>query len=417
MPPLKIFGKLIKPPSRRHLRPLFLWIVAGLVITKIVVLSPTSLEETGEKNTAVDPETLLEDDQQATLASGIPKNKIPEYSIDQFQYVSTQSGVKQWKLVAEKAFLYNKEKIVHSRQILAYLYDPDGKITVVRGRESKYFMNQRDLEIFGEVHTVFPDGFELKSEYLRYKPNDRKVEIPIQYAVHGDGHEKEGQNITFDSHGLDFAMAKSQIILPEAVHMIFEKLPDAPEVSASASPNPGPSKIPLPSPTPEEASDDSPTIIDSDHAIIHRDKHLAFFTMHPNRPLESRFVRITQPTLFTRGRRAVMHYGDYSQLLEYMIAYEDVFIKETPNKTKGKDTPPGKTPVNPPVNPKDAPPSLRYATGGKAEFDTQSDVIRLTEFPQAYQDNDTVTGDIILMHRHSDLIEVEHSNSFSEGNN
>lgn len=354
--------------------------LGALIIMEIVALSPAPLEEGGNSaNALVDPETLMGDD-QVMLATGIPKEKIPEYSVDQFQYVSTQASEKQWKLIADRAFLYNAEKLVHARQIHAYLYDPDGQITVVTGKEAKYFMNQRDLEVFGNVHTIFPDGFELNSDYLRYKPQERKILIPQSYVVHGDGHEKEGQNIQFVSRGMDFAMGRSEIILPQDVHMTMEKKPDA-----HASPTPD-GKPPAP----------DRTTIESDRAVIYRTKQVAHFTMYSSRPLATRFVHITQPTLFTRARRAQLNYGDFSQLLQYMIAFDDVLIKET-GKTAG-DTG-----------------SLRYATGGRADFDSKSDVIKLTEFPQCYQDNDTVTGDIIIMHRDTDLVEVEHSNAFSQG--
>jgi LPS export ABC transporter protein LptC len=372
----RIFTKL----ARRRLRPWLMALVAALVITEIVALSPAPLEEASSSSSAlVDPETLTGDD-EVTLATGIPKEKIPEYSVDQFQYVSTQASEKQWKLLADRAFLYNKEKLVHARKIHAFLYDPDGKITIVTGKEAKYFMNQRDLEVFGDVHTTFPDGFELLSDYLRYKPNERKILIPQKYVVHGDGHEKEGQNIRFVSRGMDFAMGRSEIILPEDVHMTMEK-------PAPKAPAPGPSGKP---------SEPDRTTIESDKAVIHRDRQIAYFTMYPTRPLEQRFVHITQPTLFTRARRAQLNYGDFSKLLQYMIAFDDVLIKETGKQDEQDGT-------------------LKYATGGRADFDSRSDVIKLTEFPQCYQDNDTVTGDIIIMHRDTDLVEVENSNAFSQG--
>lgn len=365
---------------RKRLRPWLMAAVGGLIIMEIVALSPASLEEgSNSSSSMVDPETLIGDD-QVMLATGIPKEKIPEYSVDQFQYVSTQSSEKQWKLIADRAFLYNAEKLVHARQIHAYLYDPDGQITIVTGKEAKYFMNQRDLEVFGDVHTTFPDGFELISDYLRYRPNDRRILIPQTYVVHGDGHEKEGQNIQFVSKGMDFAMGSSQIILPEDVHMTMIK-------QAATPPSPSPSGKP---------SQPDRTTIDSDRAVIFRDRQVANFTMYPSRPLAERFVHITQPTLFTRGRRAQLNYGDFSKLLQYMIAFDDVLIKET-GKPEGSDG------------------SLRYATGGRADFDANSDIIKLTQFPQCYQDNDTVTGDIIIMHRDTDLVEVEHSNAFSQG--
>jgi lipopolysaccharide export system protein LptA len=101
-----------------------------------------------------------------------------------------------------------------------------------------------------------------------------------------------------------------------------------------------------------------------------------------------------------RSRRAHLNYGDFSQVLQYLIAYDDVLIKETGIKKIEK-------------NPK--PEVLRYATSGQADFDTHRDIILLTQFPQVYQGEDTATGDIILMHRDTDVIEIEHSNSFSQG--
>lgn len=354
---------------RRRLRPILLAAIVAFTVVEIVALSPASVEEGGDQTAAVEPEMLLPK-QETTLASGIPHDKIPDYSVDQFNYVSTQGSEKQWKLIATRAYLYNQIKLVHSRQVRAFLYDPEGKVTLITGKESKYFMNQKDLEVFGDVETTFPDGFKLKSEYLRYHPDSRKIEIPTQYAVHGDGQEKDGQRIIFDSHGMNFAMAQSEIILPKAVKltMVEEKL-DA------------------------RGKKQSTTII-SDHCLIKRGQQIAHFTMDPKRPFKERFVHITQPTLFSRARRADLNYGDFSKILQYLVAYEDVLIKETGDGT-----------------------SLKYATGGRADFDTNRDVIVLREFPQAYQDNDTVTGDVILLHRDTDIVEVEHSNAFSDGTN
>ena len=365
--------------DRRNLRPLLLVGIIVFIITQIVAFSPASLEE---ENTGVmvDQEALIppsESGEETTLATGIPKTRIPEYSIDGFFYVSTQDGVKQWKLKASKAYMYNKEKLVHARQVTAYLYDADDKFTIVTGNEAKYFMNERDLEVYGNVTTKFPDGFETHSEYMRYRPNDHRIVIPDTYFVEGGGQEEGGQKIHFTSFGLDFAMAVSEIVLPKDVKFTLERL-QAPTVASEDKP---------------EKKPDITTIL-SDHCVIYRAKQIAHFTMYPERPLETRFVEIHQPTLFARGRRADVNYGDFSKLLNYMTAYEDVLIKETGNPT-----------------------SLRYGTGGRADFDTKKDVIVLREFPQVYQDEDTVTGDIIIVHRDTDVVEVEHSNAFSQGNN
>jgi LPS export ABC transporter protein LptC len=355
--------------ARSRLRLLFLGCLMVLVFVEIVALSPSSLEQSKTSPIITTESWDTEDQGEITLATGIPKEKIPEYSVDDFNYVSTQSGQKQWKLLATKAFLYNQEKLVHARLITAHIYNPNGEITVVTGKEAKYFMNQRDLEIFGDVETQFPDGFITHSEYLRYRPAEGKIEVPIQYLVNGTGStskkDNNGPRLKFQSQGIDFSMKESEIILPSSVLFTFYR----PQTN-------------------EE------TIIEADRCVIHRSKQIAKFSMSPIRPLQSRFVHINQPTLFVRSRRADLHYGDLLEILQYLVAFEDVLFKEKSQKTKT---------------------SLRYGTGGIAEFDSKREVIVLKEFPQVYQDNDTVTGEVIIIHRDTDQVEVEHSNAFSEG--
>jgi len=100
--------------------------------------------------------------------------------------------------------------------------------------------------------------------------------------------------------------------------------------------------------------------------------------------------------MFSRSRRAELNYGSAGRTVNYMTAFEDVFVRE-----RSADDPQKL--------------ALRYATGGRADFDNVRNVVVFSEFPQVYEDNDTMTGDLITLHRDSDLVEVEHSNAYSEG--
>ena len=280
----------------------------AIIVTQIVALSPTPLEESQSPAASLEPEELVESE-GGTLASGIPTDRIPDYSVEKFNYVSTRAGQKQWRLVAERAFLYNKEKLVHARNVTAYIYDAGGKTTVVTGLEAKYFMDQRDLEVFGKVVTTFPDGFVTESPYLRYLPAIRRIDIPPKYPVHGKGNAPDGgQGIEFDSHGLDFAMADSEITLPRAVRFVLtpknEKQP----------PQNGPRET---------------TTIESDRCVILRDRSLARFSMDAATAVERRFVRIFQPTMDSRSRRAELNYGTGptgGRALQYLLLFQDVLV-------------------------------------------------------------------------------------------
>lgn len=359
-------------PQRKTFRPFLLVVISILIILKIVALTPTSLEEVKPIAKVIDPQTLVEQTEEL-LAPGIPRNRIAEYTVEKFNYVSVQNGIKQWRIEADKAYMYHPEKLVHSRQIKALLFDPEGHVTQVTGKEAKYFMNHRDLEVFGNVKTLFPDGFELHSEYLHYKPAEQYVKIPTKYLAQGAGREMGGRFFKFISFGLDYDMKSYLIQLHKNVKVTLEGTQGAPSKGAPSN---------------------DETVIESDHCLINRNRQLAHFTMDPKRPLNKRFVHITQPSLFARSRRADMNYGSNSSVLEYMTAYDDVLIKEK-NKQK----------------------LLRYSTSGRADFNHQQNVIILTQFPQVYQDEDTVTGDMIILHRDTDVVEIEHSNAFSQGLN
>lgn len=383
------------------LRPLILAGVVSAIVMQIVALSPNSVEESRDTSAPVEPETLLPKE-TGTLAPGIPKGQVPEYTVDQFNYVSTHESVRDWNLIASTAYFYNSAGIVHARTVKAYLFDPDGKITVVTGQEAKYIMvqpsgtaaqstppkaasagkpgspstNDRDLEVFGNVVTTFPDGFEVHSEYMRYRPDQRTVEIPAKYLATGRGKDTNGQILSFKSQGMYYSRKSEQISLPRDVEVTVEKQ-DLGKTTASRS------------------SSDK-TVIDSDRCVISREEKLATFTMFPERPIKDRYVRVTQPTMFSKGRRGELNYGDHSEpgsrMVHKVALFDDVLVKET-----AKNGP------------------LRYATAGQANFEGTQDIVVLTKFPQVYENQDTVTGDKIILHRDSDVVEVEHSNSYSAG--
>jgi hypothetical protein len=381
------------------LRPLILMGVVSAIIMQIVALSPNSVEESRDSSAPIEADALLPKE-KVTLAPGIPKGQVPEYSVDQFNYVSTHESIRDWNLIAATAYFYNSARMVHARTVKAFLFDPDGKITIVTGQEAKYTMaatgassgakptptpaasgkaaaaNDRDLEVFGDVVTTFPDGFEVHSEYMRYRPDQRTVEIPVQYQASGRGKDANGQILSFKSQGMYYSRKAEEISLPRDVKVTVENQNSKPT---------------------SEGKPDS-TLIESDRCVIKRELKLASFTMFPTRSIKERFVRVTQPTLFSKGRRGELNYGDVtgsapgSKMVHRVALYDDVLVKETT---------------------KDGP--LRYATAGQANFEGTQDIVVLTKFPQVYENEDTVTGDRIILHRDSDIVEVEHSNSYSAG--
>ena len=350
-------------------------ITAGLILLRIkgLGISPKINEfDRSSPSPLASHSSLI--DSEPSLIAGLPLAKPPGYRAQNFKYVSVSAGRKLWKIFSSKTLMYDPERLVHARQITAELFDSQGKVTLITGDEAKYYLNQFDLEVYGSVHVLLPDGFEIWSDYVFYSPEKQYLTIPRQYPVRGGGKQSSERTLLeFKSQGLEYLIQKGLISLLDHSEITF--LRDHPQS--------------------QEPERSSKTWIESDQSVINRKTQSVEFKMDEARTLKDRFVYITQPSLLTRARQVRLNYGHTQSLVNYLVALEDVLITEI--------TPAGKTPL------------LRYATAGRAEFNAQSDSISLSEFPQLYENGDTMVGDRIVLHRDSDRVEISNSNAFSEG--
>jgi len=363
------------------------WLAAGVglvIILQIVAFSPRKLEEEGAPE-AINAESLRPNYSDSLVTPTIPADRVPEYTMEGFQEVSTQAGTKQWLLQADHAFYYQIDGIVHARDVHADLYDAQGRITVVTSKEAKYFMATKNLELFGDVKTVFPSGLETLSPYMLYQAATKDVSVPIAYPVFGKSLPSMTPNpgaerFDFRARGLHYSGIEDRVDLLADVDVRILKTDPKKGLEI--------------------------TTIDSDRASIERKRDIMKFSMLEARPSELRFVRINQPGMTSRSRRAEFRINANPRKLRTMKALDDVKIDEKP-------TVPEDATVSERKRAKTT--KTRYATAGIAEFDNAKNLIILRDYPQVYQDRDTITGEIIIVHRDSDLVEVDQSNAFSEG--
>jgi LPS export ABC transporter protein LptC len=341
-------------------------IIGVLVFLQITVFSPRTIDAPDVNTNRLNRGEILYDyhRNRPVRAPGLPKDRVPEYAIEGLKFVSISGSTREWKLDAQRAFMYrigHQYNVTHSRDVRTVLYGENGQDTFVTGDEGKYTDSSRDLELYGNVKAVLPDGMIILSDYMKYLAKDRRISVPPNYKVTGTGKFEDAETLDFTDYGLDMAIGSSIVNLSrDVVFRITDEKGDT-------------------------------TIIHSDQAVFNRKARTAIFTMNADRPPASRFVKVNQPDLYVQGREVRFDFNS-KQKLEYMTALEDVTIREL---KKGA--------------------SLKYATCGRADFNRKRNVAVLTRFPQAYQDNDTVTGDRITLYRDRDIVEVDYSNAFSRG--
>ncbi len=371
-PLLKLYAQ------RRHFRIYFATAVGFLIFIQILAFSPSKLEQESPPPQLKESELLPETDGTAA-ATDLPKDRIPEYTVEGFKYVSAQAGVKQWRLNAATAFFYQKEGLAHTQIVNAIIYDEKGNETLVTAKEAKYFFSTQDLELFGDVTTTFPDGMRTVSQYLHYRMKDKTLSIPRTQTLTGRSLEtKTREEFEFRSNGLLYKNTTQIVRLLDQVKIkVIKKIP---------------------------GRDDEITMITADQADIDRRSDIAHFFMRESTDPILRFVTIEQPGMNCRSRRAEIRYGSSDRKLRTARAIEEVKIEETPRFPKDYAENPRRRPI-----------TKRYATAGTAEFDSIRNRIILRDFPQVYQDHDTITGEMIIVHRDTNQVEVEQSNAYSDG--
>ena len=361
---------MVRPSSHR----LLLTVVGLLIFGQIVAFWPSSTP----RETAAPVAGSLPGEEQTSPFSGFeaPDGAAPDYTIGSFRYVSVARGAKQWELHATEARFYSPRDLVLATEIQASLFsDAPGRDHAVRvsGRESRYSVSTRVLEVGGSVVARFPDGSELRSEYLRFDPVARTVLIPGEYAVSGTGPASGRTRIEFRSRGLHGELARGSFSLQRDV-----------ELRAFSRAKPGA----------------APAIFHAARAVIERNEGVARLLSEKTETAEG-FVTLRHEgdtTLVARSRTMEVRTdaGTPGKNSSF-TAIGDVRIEEWKRGTAQQGSP------------------FRHSTSGRAEFHPEESEFVLTEYPQAYQGEDTMTGDVIRVDRKNDRVEVENTNAISRG--
>ena len=344
------------PPSNTVIKKpnlIFIVLICIFVIVEIIILRPANIETGEETNTGMFKSI-------ETMVQAQKYNDEVGYTIDGFHYTAVEGEVKHWELTAKQAILYEKSRLVRAQVAHINMFDASGKITLIEGDEADYKMGVRDLDLRGNVKVTFPDQFWMKTKQAHYAASTGR--ITSADAVYGEAAPKQGELMQMWGTGFEAGKLDPEVHIFSNAHVKIRRL-----------------------------ESDEITDVRSDVARIDRFSKLARFSMKT----PAGFVESDQGTMHVKSKRQDATYDSDKSVLKYMTAYDDVLIRET-------DPERGQT-------------GLKYATSEKAEFLTKEDKIILSGFPSAYQEHDTLTGELITIYRKKNLVEVSQANAFHDG--
>ncbi|MBU6153731.1 MAG: LPS export ABC transporter periplasmic protein LptC [Bdellovibrionales bacterium] len=328
---------------------LFFFFVAHLLL-----LSPSSLEEDFTGMRVIHPKDLLSflrNDPESLESVPFLRSVAPTYSARDGVLYSTEKGKPRFRLLAKKTNLYQENQIVHIRESRIFLEDG----TEIESKEALYDLVKSQVTFMGSVQSRFKGGAIVESEraILDMRPV-MHLFIPTNEAVHGKK-TNLASPLLFESMGLEYSDTDKTIRLLSKV------------------------KVRVTGPKPLE--------VVSDHCDLIQSEDLLEFWMDDSRIIERQFVVATDPGLYLKSRRMEVRLRSGREVRE-IIALQDVFFENQGD-----------------------PASSTQGTGGRGIYRVPENEITLTEFPQLYQDRDTVTGDTITYNRNLERVEVIQSNA------
>lgn len=337
------------------------WIILAFIVffvAQISLLSPAELETDSTGMRTLSKPELIEffQTENSYRAEGVPKNKTPSYGMRNFEGFLVGVGSPNTKIFAKKALSYDEEKIIHAFQVRAEIYDAE-KPTLVSGIEGKVDTVKKTIELFGDVEIFYPDGSWVKTDRAMLVTSpEKQIYVPLHIQVIGSDGKSGSKSLNFEGYGLKYEAHE------DVVHLLKNSVVRMED---------GVKK----------------TIIRSDWADVDRPLAEIRFGMVETRPLREQFVTAEQSDLTMKSRKMRATSEDKLHI-DTAYATGDVEIIDARN-----------------------PDQITRSTSGRATLKNKTNEVILTDFPQVYQNDDTITGERIIIHRDTDVIEVDQSNA------
>lgn len=356
-----------KTQKRNPWQSMLVLALAAFFVAHFTLLSPSNLEEDFNGVRVIHPRDLLNflKNETAPLAQSVPLDVPPSYSIRNMDFYSTDQNEPSFRMIARKSNLYQEQQLTHSRD--ARLELPDG--TTLEAKEMAMWQDQDVTHLYGDVTVRFKDGLTVKTDYAEVLSRPQlRVQVPLTQRVVGTDTEPA---LRFESMGMTYSEAdQGEIRLLSQVQVWIQGSPS--------------------------------TQVRSDFALYLPPLNRIQFQMMEGQPLARQFAKVTQPdlTILSRSIETQLFGSKIPKSqqrggqIETITALGDVQIDDRHD----------------PQHP-------AQGTSGKGVFTPEQNEILLTDFPQVYQDGDTITGDQILFNRERDIIEVKQSNAIYQRNN
>jgi LPS export ABC transporter protein LptC/lipopolysaccharide transport protein LptA len=272
------------------------------------------------------------------IDTGAPS--VPEYLMRQMRYVLLSEGKLQSEMFADESRFHLELQELHANAVDGNFFNEQGAATNIKSDFAHYLMKLRLLHLKENVVCTSPDKFIMRTPEADYDLNKK-----FFVANHDVSGNTENNELKFwGDRGESYVDTKTANLFGNARAEYLE-------------PKQGLTKI------------------RGDRALIDRSEGaVTFFDK----------VKINQTKYDVDSNTASLFYSKPTKALQYMVARENVEIREQ---------------------------SGRHTRSQEAQFFSPTNTIVLIGFPSVYDGEDVVTGDRITLYKNTGVVEVTSANA------
>ncbi|MBI3398218.1 MAG: LPS export ABC transporter periplasmic protein LptC, partial [Deltaproteobacteria bacterium] len=118
--------------------------------------------------------------------------------IDKARYVETKDGRKEWELEADSAQYFKDDNLIVFENVKVVFYSKDGIYYTLKGRQGRLRNDTKDIDVAGDVVATSEDGYQLKTDTLKYTAAVRQITTKDRVVFTGHNMRIEGIGLLAD---------------------------------------------------------------------------------------------------------------------------------------------------------------------------------------------------------------------------
>ena len=118
--------------------------------------------------------------------------------IEKARYVETRDGREEWEVEADSALYFKADNITVFENVKVIFYSKNGISYTLVGKKGRLKNDTKDMDVAGDVVVTSADGYELRTDSLRYTAGMKQISTKDRVVFTGPNMKIEGVGFLAD---------------------------------------------------------------------------------------------------------------------------------------------------------------------------------------------------------------------------